>query len=116
LTTSKNPFPYKQDSIIHTNKYQYNKENKIGEISKINNHKNSIGKNHTSVNTEQHTYLKEGLIHGIKHLTNYKLIGEDLLVHNSKGKLTEYTNHWLNPDRTTKYLFDSKGSTNKLHF
>ncbi len=44
LTTSKNPFPYKQDSIIHTNKYQYNKENKIGEISKINNHKNSIGK------------------------------------------------------------------------
>jgi len=116
LTTSKNPFPYKPDSIIHTIKYKYNKDNKIREISNINKYINYVGKNYSTINTEQHTYLNEGLLHEIKHFTNYKLILEEQLVYNSKEILTEYTKHWLNPNRTTKYIYDSKGELKRYIF
>jgi hypothetical protein len=107
LTTSKNPFPYKPDSIIHTIKYQYNKDQKIREISTIKDYISAVGKNYTSTSTEQHIYLKEGLIHEIKHFSNHKLTREEQLVRNSKGILTEYTDHWVNPNRTTKYTYNS---------
>ncbi len=116
LTTSKNPFPYKPDSIIHTIKYEYNADKTIRKISNINDHINSVGRNYTSISTEEHRYLDEGLIHEIKHFTNTKLIREEQLVHNSKGILTEYTNHWLNPNQTTKYTYDSKGELTRYIF
>ena len=116
VTTSQNPWPYKPDSIIHTVKYEYNKDKRIREISNIRNYINSLGKNYTWINTEQHRYLNEGLIHEIKHVTNSKLTREERLVYNKKGVLTEYTNHWLKPNRTTTYLYNSKGDLTRYMF
>lgn len=109
VTTSKKPFPYKQDSVIHHTKYQYNKYDKISQVSNINTHINSIGKNYTSERTEQHTYLNEGLIHEIKHFFNEKLEREEQIIYNPEGTLLNYTNHSLNPNRTEQYLYNSKG-------
>lgn len=109
LTTSKNPFPYKQDSVIHHIKYQYNKDDKISQVSNINNHINAIGKNYTSESTEQHTYLNEGLFHVIKHFFNEELEREELIIYNPEGTLIEYTNHWLNLNRTAQYIYNSNG-------
>lgn len=116
LTTSKNPFPYKQDSVIHHTKYQYNNDNKISQVSNINSHINSSGKNYTSKSTEQHTYLNEGLFHVIKHFLNEELKREELIIYNSEGTLIKYTNHWLNPNRTTQYIYNSKGEITSYMF
>lgn len=116
LTTTKNPFPYKQDSVIHHSKYQYNKDDKISQVSNINSHVNSIGNNYTSESTEQHTYLNEGLIHAIKHFYNKKLVREELIKYNPEGTFLEYTNHWLNPNRTIQYIYNSKGELTSYVF
>ncbi len=109
LTTTKNPYPYKQDSVIHHTKYQYNKDNKISHVSNVNRNINSIGKNYTLERTEQHTYLNDGLTHAIKHYFNKKLEREELFIYNPEATLIEYTNHWLNPNRTIQYKYNSTG-------
>jgi hypothetical protein len=116
LTTTKNPYPYQQDSVIHHTIYQYNKDNKIDQISKINSHINSIGKNYVSERTEQHTYLNKGLTHAIKHYFNKKLEREELFIYNPQATLIEYTNHWLNPNRTIQYIYNSSGDLTRYVF
>lgn len=116
LTTTKNPYPYKQDSVKHHTKYQYNKDDKISHVSNVNSHINSIGNNYTSERTEQHTYLNEGLTHAIKHYFNKKLEREELIIYNPEGTLIEYKNHWINPNRTTQYIYNSIGELTRYVF
>jgi len=116
LTTTKNSFPYKQDSVIHHTRYQYNKDDKISQVLNINSHVNSIGNNYTSESSEQHTYLNEGLIHAIKHFINKKPKREELIKYNPEGTMIEYTNHWLNPNRTIQHIYNSKGELTSYVF
>ena len=109
LTTTINPFPYKSDSTIHSIKYQYNKENRISKVANINYRFNSLGKNYTSINTEQHRYSTDGLIHNIEYFDEGKLSRMERIIKNSEGELTEYTNHWISLNRKTTYVYDSKG-------
>lgn len=109
LTTTKNPFPYKPESLIHLTRYQYNKDNKIIHVANVTSYINSLAKNYATERTEQHTYLNEGLTHTIKHFFNKKLQREELIKFNPEGIMVKYTNHWLNPNRTIQYTYNSKG-------
>jgi len=116
LTTHKNTFPYKADSTLHTITYTYTKENKISEIAKFDEHNNALGKNYTSTNIEQHNYYDMGLIHEIKYFNENKFWRKERFTKNTKGKLTEYTNHWVSTNRTITYLYNSKGELTDYTF
>ncbi|MCA0153487.1 hypothetical protein [Winogradskyella vincentii] len=116
LINSINPFPYKPDSIIHSIKYQYNKENKISKVTNINNYINSLHKNYTSISTEQHKYLSDGLIHDIEYFNEGNLSRKGRIVKNIDGILTKYTNRWISPNRTTTYEYNSKGELKRYTF
>ena len=109
VTTTKNAFPYKADSTFHIISYHYTEENKISKTTIVNKHINALGKNYASISTEEHSYLNQGLIHEIKYYNDDNLSREERMVRNTEGVLTKYSNHWISPDRTTTYLYNSKG-------
>ena len=104
-------------SRIRTIKYHYNKEKKIVKITKIDQESNYRGKIYISTETEEHKYLNDGLIHEVKYFSNDKLYRQELIIHNSKGILTEYTDQWLGDfNRVNKYTYDSNGDLTRFIF
>lgn len=116
LTTHKNSFPNKTDSTLHTIIYTYTKENKISKITKLDEYKNALGENYTLTNIEQHNYFDTGLIHEIKYFKENKLWRKERFVKNTEERLTEYTQHWISPNRTITYLYNSKGELTDYTF
>jgi hypothetical protein len=109
LSITKNPYPYKQDSTYHTIAYQYTKENRIRKVSAVNEHISSSRKTYTSTSTEEHKYLNDGLVEEITYYNNDNLSRQVRTVRSTEDVLTEFTDHWISPDRTTSYLYNSKG-------
>lgn len=116
VTTDKNSYPLKVDSTIHSVEYHYNNENKIIKISTIKNHVNALGKTYLTKNTEEHNYLSQGLIHEIKYYNDRNLIMQQRYIHNTKGKLLEYSKHWVSPNKTAIYKYNSNGELKNYIF
>ncbi len=94
-------------SRIRTIKYEYNNENKITKVSTIDNYTDVKTKHNTSIETEEHNYLNDGLIHDIKYSSNNKIWKEEQTVYRSNGSVKEYTSHYFN--RENKYTYNAKG-------
>jgi hypothetical protein len=116
LTTTKNPYPDKPDSTYHTISYHYTKEHKIRKVSSVNEHIPSSRKTYTSTRTEEHKYLNDGLVEDITYYNNDNLSRQVRAVRSTEGVLTEFTDHWISPDRTTSYLYNSKGDLTDFIF
>ena len=94
-------------SRIRTIKYEYNTEKKIIKILKIDKTPNPKGKPFISTETEQHKYLKDGLLHEIKYFSNGKFWREEQVIHNSKGILVKYIDKGKVLKNT--YIYNSNG-------
>ncbi len=116
VTTTKNQLPFQPDSTLYTITYQYNKENKVSKMSTKKEDINAIGKNYTKISTEQHTYLNQGLIHEINYFNKDKLSRQKRIVHSQEGVLTAHIDHWVNPNRTTTFVYDSRGELKSYTF
>lgn len=104
-------------SRVRTIKYEYNTDKKIVKILKIDKTPNPKGKTYISTETEQHKYLKDGLIHQVQYFTNGKLWREEQIVYNSKGIRTEYIEYtFVLGKRINKYKYDSNGDLIQFTF
>jgi hypothetical protein len=108
LSCVKNPFPYKEDSIIHSISYRYNEENRLSEVSTNKQYNNAIGISYSISSSEQHRYPDQGLSHEISYFNQGQLSRKELIKKNDKGMLIEYSIHWINPDRTSTYVYNDK--------
>ncbi|WP_157515012.1 hypothetical protein [Gaetbulibacter saemankumensis] len=94
-------------SRIRTIKYEYNTEKKIIKILKIDKTPNPKGKPFISTETEQHKYLKDGLLHEIKYFSNGKFWREEQVIYNSKGIRVKYIDKGKVLKNT--YIYNSNG-------
>jgi hypothetical protein len=109
VTCVENPFPYKPDSITNTISYQYNKDNKLSEVTTASKRVTFLGISSTVISSEQHHYLDQGLTHEISYFTQDQLSRKDLIKKNDKGMLIEYSTHWINSDRTKSFFYNDQG-------